>query len=52
MDKHEHDGEQRRPEGVPPVEPGRPDDPGRPPNVPPDHPGRPVKPGRPHAAIL
>lgn len=42
----EHQG---KPDKVPPVEPGSPDEPGKPPNVPPvDKPGRRVKPENPH----
>ena len=36
-----------KPDGVPPVEPGRPDDPGKPDGVPPVEPGRPDDPGKP-----
>lgn len=43
----------RKPDDVPPVDPGRPDEPGKPPDVPPDdRPGRPVKPERPHGGYI
>lgn len=42
-----------RPDGVPPVEPGRPANPGKPEGVPPvTPPGRDVKPGRPHGGAI
>jgi hypothetical protein len=38
-----------KPEGAPPVEPGRPEDPGKPDAVPPvELPRRDIRPGRPH----
>ncbi len=40
---------ERRPEGVPPARPGRPEEPGKPEGVPPvETPRRDVHPGRPH----
>jgi len=43
----------RRPDHVLPIEPGRPDDRGKPPGVPPvDRPGRPVRPERPHGGAI
>ncbi len=40
---------EHRPESVPPVEPGRPEEPGKPEGVPPvETPRRDVRPGRPH----
>lgn len=43
----------RRPEGVPPVDPGRPENPGKPEGVPPvNPPGRVVRPERPHGGTV
>jgi len=43
----------RRPEGVPPGGPGRPEDPGKPEGVPPvNPPGREVRPERPHGGTV